>query len=148
LPFYSFHRIYSGRLKDDDEGDPHMLYSILCYDCESEVFGMTKEQDGELMTRLSAVTAKQAAAGKLGPRLRLMATNAATTVRSSGEVIDGPFAETKEQLLGFYIVDCESQEEAVETARLLAREKSNGTYEVRPVLWYDSGTSPQTNEVK
>lgn len=118
-----------------------MLYSILCYDCESEVFGMTPEEDGELMTRLSAVTAKQAAAGKLGPRLRLMATSAATTVRSSGEVFDGPFAETKEQLLGFYIVDCETQEEAVETARLLAREKPNGALEVRPVTWFDPGTS-------
>lgn len=120
-----------------------MLYSILCYDCESEVFGMTEEEDGELMTRLSAVTAKQEAAGKLGPRLRLMATTAATTVRSGGEVIDGPFAETKEQLLGFYIVDCETQEEAVETARLLAREKTSGTLEVRPVTWFDPGTSPK-----
>jgi hypothetical protein len=120
-----------------------MLYSILCYDCESEVFSMTPEEDGELMTRLSAVTEKQAAAGKLGPRLRLMATTAATTVRSGGEVIDGPFAETKEQLLGFYIVDCETQEEAVETARLLAREKTSGTLEVRPVTWFDPGTSPK-----
>lgn len=118
-----------------------MLYSILCYDCESEVFAMTEEEDGELMTRLSAATAKQEAAGKLGPRLRLMATTAATTVRSGGEVIDGPFAETKEQLLGFYIVDCETQEEAVETARLLAREKTSGTLEVRPVTWFDPGTS-------
>ena len=120
-----------------------MLYSILCYDCESEVFAMTPEEDGELMTRLSAATAKQEAAGKLGPRLRLMATTAATTVRSSGEVFDGPFAETKEQLLGFYIVDCESQEEAVETARRLAGQKPKGTLEVRPVLWFDPGTSLQ-----
>ena len=120
-----------------------MLYSILCYDCESEVFAMTQEEDGELMTRLSAATAKQEAAGKLGPRLRLMATTAAMTVRSSGEVFDGPFAETKEQLLGFYIVDCETQEEAVETARLLAREKTSGTLEVRPVTWFDPGTSLQ-----
>ena len=118
-----------------------MLYSILCYDCESEVFGMTPEEDGELMTRLKAVTAKRETEGKLGPRLRLMPTSAATTVRSGGEVIDGPFAETKEQLLGFYIVDCETQEEAVETARLLAREKTSGTLEVRPVTWFDPGTS-------
>jgi hypothetical protein len=77
-----------------------------------------------------------------------MATTAATTVRSSGEVFDGPFAETKEQLLGFYIVDCETQEEAIETARLLAREKPNGALEVRPVTWFDPGTSPQLNGIK
>jgi hypothetical protein len=117
-----------------------MLYSILCYDCESEVFAMTPEEDGELMSRLTAVTAKREAAGKLGPRLRLMPTTAATTIRG-GEVIDGPFAETKEQLLGFYVVDCETQEEAVETARLLAREKMSGTLEVRPVTWFDPGAS-------
>ena len=118
-----------------------MLYSILCYDCESEVFAMTPEEDGELMTRLSAVTEKPAAEGRLGPRLRLMATAAATTVRAGGEVLDGPFAETKEQLLGFYIIDCATQEEAVETARRLSREKTSGTLEVRPVTWFDPGTS-------
>jgi len=117
-----------------------MLYSILCYDSEAVVGAMTREEDDDLMARLTGVTEKLAAAGKLGPSLRLMPTTAAATVRGNGEVIDGPFAETKEQLLGFWVLDCETLEEAVETARLLAREKPGGALEVRPINWFDPGS--------
>ena len=57
-----------------------------------------------------------AAQKRLGPVARLMPTTAATTVRKGTEplILDGPFAETKEQLLGFYVVDCESRESALE----------------------------------
>ena len=49
-------------------------------------------------------------------------------------MIDGPFAETKEQLLGFYIVDCTSLDQAIETARELAvANPGTGSYEIRPV---------------
>jgi hypothetical protein len=119
-----------------------MLYSILCYDSESSVFTMSQEEDDELMTRLMGVTKHLEEEGRLGPRLRLMPTKAATTLRGGHEVIDGPYAETKEALLGFYILDCESQEEALEIARNLARQKSSSdtaTYEIRPVRWIDPG---------
>ena len=48
-----------------------------------------------------------------------MPTTAATTVRKGKEpiIMDGPFAETKEQLLGFYIVECANLEQAIETAK-------------------------------
>ena len=61
-----------------------------------------------------------------------MPTTAAVTVRSSGEplVIDGPFAETKEQLLGFYIVDCATLEAAIEAARQMGHGES-GALEIR-----------------
>ena len=119
-----------------------MLYSILCYDSEATVFDMSQEEDDELMARLTGVTKHLEAEGRLGPRLRLMPTTAATTLRAGTEVTDGPFAETKEALLGFYILDCESQEEAIEIARNLARQKSSSasaTYEIRPVRWIDTG---------
>ena len=60
-------------------------------------------------------------------------------------VVDGPFAETKEQLLGFYIVDCETREEAVEVARELAGVATHGTgsYEIRPLMLFRPGTGPQ-----
>jgi hypothetical protein len=48
-------------------------------------------------------------------------------------VIDGPFAETKEQLLGFYIVDCQSLDEVLEIARELGAANPGGAYEIRPV---------------
>jgi hypothetical protein len=52
-------------------------------------------------------------------------------------VVDGPFAETKEALLGFYLVECQSQDEAMGIAKDL--EKANpgvGAYEVRPVRYF------------
>ena len=52
---------------------------------------------------------------------------------SKRTVIDGPFAETKEQLLGFYIVDCKNLDEAVDVARDLGAANPGGAYEIRPV---------------
>jgi hypothetical protein len=55
-------------------------------------------------------------------------------------VIDGPFAETKEQLLGFYVVDCASLEEAIDTAKDLARASSSaGSFELRPLAVFKPG---------
>ena len=52
---------------------------------------------------------------------------------------DGPFAETKEQLLGFYLVDCDDLEQALDVARDLARANPGGAYELRPVgVYYQS----------
>jgi hypothetical protein len=88
------------------------------------------------------VQGKLAARGKLGPVARLMPTTAATTVRSGREqlVIDGPFAETKEQLLGFYVVDCVTLEEAIATARELKAEESGGAFEIRPLRLFTPGS--------
>src|SRR3546814_12343450 len=83
-----------------------------------------------------AVHEKLAAKGRLGPVARLMPTTTATTVRPGHDplVIDGPFAETKEQLLGFYIVDCSTLDEAIKAAQDLARASSSaGAYEIRPI---------------
>ncbi len=76
------------------------------------------------------------AQGRLGPVARLQATTAAATVRvvATTPVIDGPFAETKEQLLGFYVVDCASLQEATELAKQLV--EPPGCMEVRPVHTY------------
>src|SRR5438128_2643174 len=74
--------------------------------------------------------------GKLGAVARLLPTTAATTQRKDREqpiVIDGPFAETKEQLLGFYIVDCQSLDEVLEIARELGACNPGVAYEIRPV---------------
>src|SRR3979490_2149082 len=101
-----------------------MLYAVLCYHHEAEVMGWTKAQDEAVLAKRAKVQQKIAAAGKLGPVARLMPTTAATTVRSGREpaVIDGPFAEPKEQLLAFYVVDCATLEEALEAARELGRD--------------------------
>jgi hypothetical protein len=120
-----------------------MQYAILCYHSESVVCSWTKEQDDAVIAKLMVVQDRMAEAGKLGPVVRLMPTTAATTLRKDTDpplVIDGPFAETKEQLLGFYIVDCASLDEALDFARDLARANPGGAYEIRPVSLYKPGT--------
>src|SRR5712671_4225393 len=92
-----------------------MLYAILCYHDEDLVGAWSKEEDASVLAKRAVVTDRLAAQGRLGPVARLMPTSAAVTVRSGDEplVLDGPFAETKEQLLGFYLVECASLEEAI-----------------------------------
>jgi hypothetical protein len=103
-------------------GSIAMFYALLCYHSEDVVCGWSKEEDAAVMAKLGVVQERLTKAGKLGPVARLMPTTAATTLRKDREpplVIDGPFAETKEQLLGFFIVDCASLEEALGIAREL-----------------------------
>ena len=112
-----------------------MLYAILCYHDEDFVGSWTREQDAAVMSKLAAVQDKLKKEGRLGPVARLLPTTAATTLRKDGApvVLDGPYAETKEQLLGFYIVDCKNLDEALDVARDLGSANPGGAYEVRPV---------------
>jgi hypothetical protein len=119
-----------------------MLYALLCYNSEEMVFSWSKEEDDAVMAKLGLVHERLAAAKKLGPSLRLMPTTAATTLRKSDPpmVIDGPYAETKEQLLGFYVIDCEDLEEALGVARELGVANPGGAYEIRPLRLFLPGT--------
>lgn len=115
-----------------------MRYAILCYHDEAAVGALSKEQDAALMAELAVVRKELSAEGKIGPVARLMPTTAATTLRYGRDlVMDGPFAETKEALLGFYIVDCATFEEAIEVARRLAAPRLAagliGAMEIRPI---------------
>jgi hypothetical protein len=110
-----------------------MLYSILIYVDESKVAAMTQAEDDDHIARHLQIHEKLRARGKLGPVVRLQDTSTAKQLRTDGQpyVVDGPFAETKEQLLGFYIVDCDTEDEALDIARSLP---SLGTvFEIRPV---------------
>ena len=121
-----------------------MLYAILCYNSEDAVNSWPKEQEDATMARLGAVQQKLAKAGRLGPVARLMPTTTATTLKKDRDpplVIDGPFAETKEQLLGFYIVECSGLEQALETARELGNANPGGSYEIRPVALFNPPAS-------
>ena len=122
-----------------------MLYALLCYNSEEAVVSWSKEEDAAVMAKLAAVNDRLAREKKLGPVARLMQTTAATTLRKSGKnrgleagdeaplVLDGPFAETKEQLLGFFVVDCANLEEALAIARELGAANPGGAYEIRPI---------------
>lgn len=121
-----------------------MLYAILCYHSEDVVCSWTKEEDDAVMAKLAVVHENLVRQGRLGPVARLMPTTAATTLRKDQDppvVLDGPFAETKEQLLGFYVIDCVSLEEALDTAKELGRANPGGAYEIRPIGLFFPGTA-------
>jgi hypothetical protein len=122
-----------------------MLYAILCYHDEDTVGSWTAEQDAAVMDKLAVVQGKLAREGRLGPVARLLPTTSATTLRKEDPplVIDGPFAETKEQLLGFYVVDCKNLDDALDVARDLGRANPGGAYEIRPVGLFTPGSVPK-----
>lgn len=120
-----------------------MLYAILCYNAEDVVYSWTQEEDDAVMAKLDVVHQKLVKQGKFGPAVRLLPTTSATTVMKDQDpplVIDGPYAETKEQLLGFYVLDFESLDEAVASVRELARANPGGAYEIRPVRLFLPGS--------
>ena len=121
-----------------------MLYAILCYHDETAVSAWSKQEEDAVMAKLWTVQEKLTKQGRLGPVARLLPTTAATTLRKDRDpplVMDGPFAETKEQLLGFYVIDCASLDEALEVARELADTNPGGAYEIRPLLLFRPGTA-------
>jgi hypothetical protein len=118
-----------------------MLYAILCYHDEDFVGSWSKEQDAAVMKKLAVVQERLTKQGRLGPVARLLPTTSATTLRKDDPplVLDGPYAETKEQLLGFYIVDCKNLDDAVDVARELGAANPGGAYEIRPVGLFEAG---------
>jgi len=121
-----------------------MHYAILCYNSEAVVTSWTAEQDAAVMARLDGVHKRLEREGKLGPAARLRPTTEASTLMKGHTpplIVDGPYAETKEQLLGFYIVDCASRDEALAIARELeAANPGIGGYEVRPISLFLPGS--------
>jgi hypothetical protein len=110
-----------------------MLYALLAYHDESHVQSWSDAEDAALMTELGGVHERLAKAARLG------ATGKAVTVRGKMAVTDGPFTETKEQLLGFYVLDCASLDEAVEAAQAFKAANPSAIYEVRPIVLYRPG---------
>ena len=120
-----------------------MLYSILIYGSEAVVRSFSQAQEEAALDRHYALQAEMTRQGKLGPFARLMPTTAAVTIRNDGRepvVLDGPFAETKEQLLGFYMIECATLDEAVTAAKTLPTDI--GSIEIRPIHYYQLGVLP------
>jgi hypothetical protein len=118
-----------------------MLYAILAYHVEADVMSWSAEEDAAVMSNLGRVHDRLRAKGALGPAARLGPTTKARTLRGPGAgiVLDGPFAETKEQLLGLYLVDCASDDDAIDAARDLRHANPGAVYEIRPIRVYLPG---------
>ncbi|WP_136656812.1 YciI family protein [Nitratireductor sp. XY-223] len=121
-----------------------MQYAILIYANEGFFERLPQDEQDTAMDHHRQLQAEHNAKGTLGAVAKLMDTSAAMTVRKRGEsvlVLDGPFAETKEQLLGLYIIECASMDDAIEQAKKLPQ--GVAAYEIRPVGW-GGGTIAET----
>jgi len=123
-----------------------MYYAILAYHADDAFENWSKEEDSALMGKLLKINDRLVAEKHLGPAARLGPVEGARTLRGAkgtragaDMVIDGPFAESKEQLLGFYVVDFPSIEGALEAAREMRRANPTAVYEIRPVMLYLPG---------
>lgn len=113
-----------------------MQYAILIYANEGFFERLPPDEQDAAMDHHRQLQAEHGGKGTLGAVAKLMETSAAMTVRKRGDsvlVLDGPFAETKEQLLGLYILECSSMDDAIEQAKKLPQ--GVAAYEVRPVGW-------------
>jgi len=114
-----------------------MRYMMLVYSKESPD-GLSPEQDRQIRTAHAAVMQEAAQKGVFLGAEPLAPTTTATTVRvedSGPLVMDGPFAETKEQLAGYYILDCQNLDEAIEWAAKIPTgcKGGEGCIEIRPM---------------
>lgn len=117
-----------------------MLYSVLIYGVEGVFERLPPAEQEAILQKHRDLQAKLGRDGRMGPTAKLMATSAAVTVRQDGQsvvVMDGPFAETKEQLLGFYVIECDTIDQAIEAAKQLPVDVAS--MEVRPVSWFGDG---------
>ena len=116
-----------------------MRYALLIYASEQDWANQTEEQAQAVNQEYMAFTKDIIDRGLMKGGEALQSTATATTVRvRDGETLttDGPFAETKDQLGGFYLVDCKDLDEAVEVAARIP-DVRRGSIEVRPIMDVD-----------
>jgi hypothetical protein len=113
-----------------------MQYMLLIYDDPAAWGAMSEEDTRAIMGEYFAYTEELRAAGAFVAGDALQPTTTATSVRVRGDetlTTDGPFAETKEALGGYYVIDVETLDEALEWAARIPSARI-GTIEVRPVV--------------
>lgn len=113
-----------------------MQYMLLIYQSEAEFGKLTEAEKGAVYQAYGPFTESINKSGHFRSGSGLQPTSTATTVRMrSGKrlVTDGPFAETKEQLAGYYLIEAKDLDEAIAIAARVPSAKF-GSVEVRPVI--------------
>jgi hypothetical protein len=116
-----------------------MNYVMMVYQYEAASKAATEEEMAASVARFEKFHGEVAASGHLVDAQRLQHSDTATTVRvREGETLatDGPYAETKEQLGGFYVFECADLDEAIGIAARIPTSES-GFIEIRPVFTLD-----------
>jgi hypothetical protein len=114
-----------------------VTYALLIHRSSPASLPIPELDDRAALARHRELQTEAIAKGELRTVARLADAPAARTVKSrSGahDVSDGPFIETKEWLVGFYLIDCETVEQALERARKICPDAYHAI-EVRPVTW-------------
>lgn len=112
-----------------------MRYMLMICTDQNTIGALSPEKGSAMLAEYAAFAEEMGRRGVLLGGERLRPTTDATTVRvRDGEVLaaDGPFAETKEQVGGYYLVDCKDLDEAIEVASKIPGAR-HGTIEVRPI---------------
>ena len=118
-----------------------MQYLMLIYEPEEKIPAQGTPEFNEILNGYLAFTAEVQEKGSYLGGNALDSVKTATTVRvrdGKTEATDGPFAETKEQLGGYYLLDCKDLDEALEAAAKIPCAKT-GCIEVRPVKLFEEG---------
>lgn len=116
-----------------------MRYAALIYNNQAAAADMTEEERTAEYNAYNAFGAEFGSTGVIVGGDALLPTTTATTVRvRDGKILttDGPFAETKEQLGGFYLLKCDNLDEAIKIAAKIPG-ALNGSVEVRPVMEFE-----------
>ena len=114
-----------------------MRYALLIYGNEAVASQMSQQEEQAVMAAYNAFGERHKDVIVGGEALVPSTTATTVRVRDSKTVTtDGPFAETKEQLGGFYLVKCENLDEAIEIASHIPG-ATDGSIEVRPVMEFD-----------
>jgi hypothetical protein len=116
-----------------------MKYMLLIYGNETTGISPESPEFGPYMAGYQAATDTFRKDGVMVSGDALQPTATATSLRvrkGKSQTMDGPFAETKEQLGGFYILDCKSLDDAIRYAALIP-DAATGTVEIRPVMTFD-----------
>jgi hypothetical protein len=119
-----------------------MQYMLLIYDDESQIGSMSEQDSKAFMDDYFTYTDELRSAGAHVAGEALQPTTTAKTVHVRDDrrfVTDGPFAETKEQLGGFYLIDVDSEDEALEWAAKIPSSRY-GRIEVRPLMQFPAAT--------
>ena len=116
-----------------------MKYLCLIYESEQQAMAMSKEEGDAVMGEYYAFTEGIRKSGQYLSGNALQLVNTATTVRvrnGKTSTTDGPFAETKEQLGGYYLVEAKDLNEAIQVAAKIPAAKT-GCVEVRPIMEFE-----------
>jgi hypothetical protein len=128
-------RLCVRRIRDDDRKVEEMRYMLMICTDETAEQALSSAEDSAMVEEYTGFTGEMRRRDVLEAGERLRPTTDATTVRvQNGDrlTFDGPFAETKEQIGGYFIVDCKDLDEAIEVAAKIPAAR-RGAIEVRPI---------------